>query len=159
MATAAERKQDHGAEAISDSESAEIGTTNERDREPPAWTPKAALATIPATIAAAAVAGAVDSRWAIVAIFLGLFLFLFLVCTWVADATLRGIIGSALTSVVFAGVITGGILLFAWLANETRPADVPTTTSQPTAQTAPVRPPAAAPPVTTTTILPSPPTT
>lgn len=99
-------------------------------REPPSWTPAVAIACIPVMISCAWAFGSIETKWALAAIFLGLFLFLFLVAIWAAPATPRGVLQALALGALGAAVLTAALLAFTQFAEDLDPKE-PATTSGP----------------------------
>jgi hypothetical protein len=103
------------------------------ERNPPAWILAASATCLPATVAAAAVFGSVGTQWAIAAIFIGLFAFLFLCGIWFVRVDFVGLAGAFVLALVGSCLLTGALLAFTTLADhiELTPPQ-PTTTAPPT---------------------------
>lgn len=107
--------------------------------EPAPWVPAVAVAAIPGTAAAAAAFGSAGAAWAIGAILIGLFVFLFLMALWVVEGNRAGIAYALAFALVGSVLVTAALLGFSRLAGELEPpSPVPTTPPSPTTQVTPV---------------------
>jgi hypothetical protein len=85
--------------------------------EPPPWLPRAAVATLPLTLLAAAAGGTFHVSAAIAALLLGLFAFVFLVGWWIAPASSKGFVVVTATAAVCAVFLVGSLVVLSIAAD------------------------------------------
>jgi hypothetical protein len=112
------------------------------NREPPSWTPAAAVGSVPLAIVMVAGFGVVGPGWALGAALLAVFFVLLLFALWAAPGTTRGFVAAVLTAGVTAVCLITALILLTAAADRldvTRPGagDGTTTTAVTPGATAP----------------------
>jgi hypothetical protein len=107
-------------------------------RDPPAWVPVAALLTLPALLVSAAVGGAFDQRWALTALVIGVFAFVFLAGWWAAPNSSRALVLVAVVSVTASLTLVAGVVAISAVAEHNIPKrNTPATTVTTSVESAP----------------------
>jgi hypothetical protein len=86
--------------------------------EPPLWLPRAAVATLPLTLLAAATGGTFHVGAAVASLLLGLFGFVFLVGWWIAPSNSKGFVVVTAAAAVCAVFLVGSVVVLSIVADD-----------------------------------------